>query len=296
MKKLKPAIKITGTVIPGEKVGHKIGFPTANLKITSQKLNLKKGVYAAVCQLKGNSYLALAYFGPRYIFKQKTNSFEVYLLNFNQEIYHQKLSVLLTHYLRSPKNVRSLKRLKTLLKKDQQQMTKNQLVLINRQDQPLAIEGKTAAHLGKGKLHRAISIFLFNKKGELLIQQRSSSKMLWPLYWTNTACSHPQPGEDYQAAAERRLQEEFGIKAKLKLHHKFIYHEKYKNIGSEHELDAVFTGISDVSPKPDQQEIADWQYIKLADLRKEIKKHPNKYTPWFKLSLKKLKSSDIFKA
>jgi isopentenyl-diphosphate delta-isomerase len=174
-------------------------------------------------------------------------------------------------------------------------MKNHQVVLVNQKDQTLGLENKLKAHQGKGKLHRAISVYLFNSQAELLIQQRSRHKMLWPLYWTNTVCSHPYPNEPYQAAAERRLQEEFGIKAKLKLHHQFIYHEQYKNIGSEHELDAVFTGISDDQPQPDKQEIAGWQYIKLADLKKEIKQHPNKYTPWFKLSLKKLKSSDIFK-
>jgi len=296
MKKLKTSIKVSGTVISGEKLGHQIGFPTANLDISKQTLTINQGVYAAVCIHKRKKYLGLAYYGPRYISHHQTPSFEAYLLNFNQQIYGQRLTVQLTHYLRPPQKITSLKKLKALLKKDFLHLTHNQVVLVSPQDQLLGIEEKMAAHQGKPKLHRAISVYLFNSKKELLIQKRSQHKPLWPLTWANTCCSHPQPGEDYLAAAQRRLQQEFGIKTQLKFHHQFIYKSKYKNIGSEHELDAVFTGISDNPPQPNHQEIADWQYLNLPNLKKAIQKQPQNYTPWFKLTLKKLKPSDIFKS
>ena len=168
-----------------------------------------------------------------------------------------------------------------------------QVILANKHDQVIGQTAKEQAHLDKGQLHRAISVLLFNKKGELLIQQRSAHKMLWPDYWANTCCSHPLLNESYQQAAERRLQQEFGIKAKLKFHHKFIYQAQYQDIGSEYELCHVFIGISDQTPQPDKQEISDWRYINLKDLKKDIKTNPEKYTPWFKSELKTIKSSDI---
>jgi len=296
MKKLSKPVKVSGTVIPGEKLGHQIGFPTANLDISHQDLKINQGVYAAVSTHKRKKYLSLAYFGPRYVSHKQIPSFEAYLLNFNQTIYGQKLTVQLTHYLRPPQKITSLKKLNDLLQKDFLHFTHNQVVLVNPQDQPISIEAKSTAHQGQGQLHRAISVYLFNSKRELLIQKRSQHKPLWPLTWANTCCSHPQPGEDYRAAAERRLQQEFGIQAKLKFHHQFIYQAKYKNIGSEHELDFVFTGISDAQPQPNSQEISDWQYLSLPNLKKAIQNTPDKYTPWFKLILKKLKPSDIFKA
>jgi len=168
-----------------------------------------------------------------------------------------------------------------------------QVILVDKHDQIIGQAEKTKAHLDKGQLHRAISVLLFNSKGELLIQQRSSHKMLWPGFWANTCCSHPVSNESYLQAAERRLKQEFGIQAKLKFHHQFIYQAQYQNIGSEYELCHVFIGISDQTPKPDKQEITTWKYINLKDLKKDMSNNPEKYTPWFKSELKTIKSSDI---
>jgi len=168
-----------------------------------------------------------------------------------------------------------------------------QVILVDKHDQVIGQLEKKQAHLDKGQLHQAISVLLFNSKRELLIQQRSNNKMLWPGFWANTCCSHPASGESYQQAAERRLQQEFNIQAQLKFHHQFIYQAQYQDIGSEYELCHVFTGISDKTPQPDKQEISDWKYINLKDLKKDIENNPEKYTPWFKSELKTIKSSDI---
>jgi isopentenyl-diphosphate delta-isomerase len=169
----------------------------------------------------------------------------------------------------------------------------SQVILVDENDKQLGLAEKRSAHLAKGKLHRAISVLLFNPQGELLIQQRSQSKMLWPGFWANTCCSHPHANESYQQAAERRLKEEFGIQAQLKFHHKFIYQASYKDIGSEYEMCAVFTGVSAARPRPNQAEIAAWKYIDLETLRQDIKRRPQRYGPWFKLELKRIKASDI---
>ena len=171
-----------------------------------------------------------------------------------------------------------------------------QVVLVDQDDNQVGLLGRAQAHQGKGKLHRAISVFLFNSKGELLIQQRSQHKLLWPGYWSNTCCTHSRPNQTPLQAAQRRLVQEFGIKAKLKFHHQFIYQAHYKDVGTEHELDHVFIGISDSSPQPNPQEIASWKYVSLVQLQKDLRLHPHQYTPWFKLALKSLTSSDIIKA
>lgn len=292
MKHLQHSINLSGTVIPGEKIGRKINFPTANLSLT-KKPSIKPGVYVALCYLTTKSYLGLAYYGKRYIFNQSQNSFEVYLFDLNQNIYGRVLKVKLTHWLRPPLKLTSLKKLQTQLEKDQAGLNQT-VVLVDKTDQLLGLETKVKAHQGGGKLHRAISVFLFNSKGELLIQQRSRFKTLWPLVWANTCCSHPQIGESYQKAAQRRLYQEFGIKAKLRLHHQFIYQAKYRHLGSEYEHDAVFLGVSNQPPKPDKQEIKAWQYISLKTLRADIKAHPDQYGPWLKLIVKKIRPSDIF--
>jgi len=162
-----------------------------------------------------------------------------------------------------------------------------QVILVNKKDTAVGAEEKMKAHL-QGKLHRAFSVILFNKKGEVLIQKRAKSKYHSPGLWTNTCCSHPKPGEDLKEAATRRLKEEMGISCNLKKVFNFIYRAKLGSL-TEHEFDHVFLGRFDGKPKPSKKEVEDWQWIKLADLGTDIKKNPQKYTPWFRIIFKKIK-------
>ena len=273
-------------MIKGEAVGRTIGFPTANLAL-SKKPKIKHGVYAALVTLKRQNYLGLAYFGPRYIFEQKNDNFEVYIFNFNKEIYREKIRVKLLKFLRKPKPVKNLTRLKKLLETDVAKL-KDFVVLVNRNDKILGIEPVNAAHRGKAKLHRAVSVLLFNRRGEFLLQKRGKSKKLWPLYWSNTVCTHPHPGETYLNAAKRRLREEFGLTAKLTQYQRFIYRAEWKR-GGEYELDQVFIGLSRRRPRPNPKEIAAWKYVSLSRAKREAEN----YTPWCRLILKKIKPSDI---
>lgn len=168
-----------------------------------------------------------------------------------------------------------------------------QIVLVNKQDQVIGQTELLDAHLGKGQLHRAISVLIFNSKQEFLLQKRSKHKPLWPLFWTNTCCSHPKLKEDYQHAAERRLSEEVGLKLKLKYFYTFTYQAKYNQKLSENEIDAVFYGFSDQKPKLNPQEAADYKYLSISKIIKDLKDNPQIYTPWFKLIMKRLKTSDI---
>jgi len=135
-------------------------------------------------------------------------------------------------------------------------------------------------------LHRSFSIFIFNSKGELLIQQRAKSKYHSPLLWSNTCCSHPRPKEKLIEAAKRRLKEEMGIKAShLKELSTFTYKAKSGNF-IEHEFDHVFVGKFDGNPKPNKKEVEGFKWINLQELKRDMKKYPRKYTFWFKRMMK----------
>jgi len=161
------------------------------------------------------------------------------------------------------------------------------VILVNQKDEIIGTEEKMKAHRS-GKLHRAFSIILFNKKGEVLIQKRAKSKYHSPGLWTNTCCSHPRPREGLKLAAERRLKEEMGINCKLKEVFSFIYKAKLGNL-IEHEFDHVFFGKFNGEPNPNKKEVADWRWAKLKDLKADIKENPKKYTPWFKILIRKIK-------
>ena len=273
---------ISGRVVEGEKAGRTIGFPTANLKL-NQKPKIKPGVYAAVCALSGQNYLGLAYYGKRYIFGDKVNSFEVYLLNFKQNIYGKKLTVRLTDFIRGPKRLTTLAAVKKALTNDLKRLSDKKVILVNRKDEIQGVGDLIKVHKNPPKLHRAVSVFIFNSKGELLVQQRSKLKPLWPMNWSNTSCTNVRPGETTLAAAGRCLLREMGLKVKLKFKHKFIYQAKYSRNLSEYEVDSVFTDVTNAKPKLNPKEASAYKYLsRFEGLR---------FTPWFKPAL-----SGIFKS
>ncbi|MBN1406738.1 MAG: isopentenyl-diphosphate Delta-isomerase [Calditrichaceae bacterium] len=163
------------------------------------------------------------------------------------------------------------------------------LILVDEYDNEIGFDTKDICHNNSGILHRAFSIFVFNDKNELLLQQRSSEKRLWPLFWSNSCCSHPRKGETYEYATARRLKEELGLTIKLTYLYKFQYQAKYKNEGSENELCSVYIGKSNVMPVVNETEIAEWKYISIDTLDAELLKNPNAFTPWFKMEWKELK-------
>ncbi len=160
------------------------------------------------------------------------------------------------------------------------------VVLVNEADEVLGSMEKMQAHV-EGKLHRAFSVFVFNSKGEMLIHQRALSKYHSPGLWTNTCCSHPRPNESYHDGANRRLMEEMGMSCDLEPAFHFIYKCTFDNDLIEHELDHVFTGVSDVEPLPNKQEVHTWKYVAVEDLLNDISQNPELYTPWFKICLQK---------
>ena len=157
------------------------------------------------------------------------------------------------------------------------------LILVDHDDNEIGFCPKGEAHEGQGKLHRAFSVFLFNDNGDLLLQQRSDLKPLWPLFWSNSCCSHPRENETVEEAGRRRIREELQVECDVHFLYKFEYQAAYENLGSEHELCYVFYGCtnSDVIAHP--EEIADWRYISPDDLTREIAANGERYTPWLKL-------------
>ena len=157
------------------------------------------------------------------------------------------------------------------------------LILVDEDDRQIGTLPKAAGHLGDGRLHRAFSVFLFDLRGSVLIQQRAAGKMLWPGYWSNSCCSHPRPGEEIQLAAERRVREELELECRLRFLYKFRYQARFGEVGSEHELCYVYAGFPRGVLKVDPAEIADHRWISPEDLTRAIADDPDRFSPWMKM-------------
>lgn len=166
------------------------------------------------------------------------------------------------------------------------------LILVDADDNVTGYQSKVQAHAGSGTLHRAFSIFLFNPQGQVLLQQRSGEKPLWPLYWSNSCCSHPRRGESYQEAIHRRLREELSVDTELEFVYRFTYHAPFGAIGSEHELCSVYIGRLDETQRLDMNpsEIADCRWLGLAETDALLTGEPDRVTPWFVLEWQRLRA------
>lgn len=165
---------------------------------------------------------------------------------------------------------------------------KDFVVLVDNEDNSIGVMEKMEAHQ-KALLHRAFSIFIFNKNNEMLLQQRAISKYHSGGLWTNACCSHPYPNELVEHAATRRLQEEMGFDTPLKKAFHFTYKASFENGLTEHEFDHVYIGNFDGNVTPNKQEVEDYCYKHMDTVLEEIESFPDKYTTWFKIALPKLK-------
>ena len=161
------------------------------------------------------------------------------------------------------------------------------VVLVDENDHEIGTMEKQAAHVTP-HLHRAFSIFLFNSKGELLMQQRALSKYHSPGLWTNTCCSHPRDGETLTEATSRRLMEEMGMTCEMHEVYTFIYKAPVGQGLTEHEFDHVWIGRSDETPQINREEVESWKYMSLDDLKVDIQLHPELYTEWFKITFEEM--------
>ena len=162
-----------------------------------------------------------------------------------------------------------------------------QVILVDHNDLPQGQMGKMEAH-ERGLLHRAFSVFIFNTDRQLLLQKRALHKYHSGGLWTNTCCSHPRWNEGNLEAANRRLMEEMGLMCDLKYGFNFTYKVKFPDGLTEHELDHVFFGVTDILPEINREEVESYRYMGLEELKKDVALYPESYTPWLRICLDKV--------
>jgi len=159
-----------------------------------------------------------------------------------------------------------------------------QVILVDDNDEMTGIGEKMWTHL-QGKLHRAFSVFVFDRAGQLLLQKRAETKYHSSNLWSNTCCGHPRPGESIESAAHRRLQEEMGFDCRLQEIFTFTYKVEFDSNLSEHEYDHVLRGVFDGEPSPNVREVSDWTWMDVDTLMNDIASCPDRYTYWLRLAI-----------
>jgi isopentenyl-diphosphate Delta-isomerase len=168
-------------------------------------------------------------------------------------------------------------------------MNKQEVILVNEKDEQVGTMDKLEAHR-QALLHRAFSVFIINSKGEMLLQRRAQDKYHSGGLWTNACCSHPLPGESTIQAAERRLKEELGFTIPLSKALEFIYKAVFDNGLTEYEYDHVFIAQYEGEIHPDPEEVIDYCYKSIGEIRSSLSSHSHKYTEWFKIAFPKLEN------
>jgi len=166
-------------------------------------------------------------------------------------------------------------------------MENEEVILVNENDVTVGAMEKMEAHR-EAVLHRAFSIFIFNAKGEMLLQQRAINKYHSGGLWTNACCSHPRPGEETIEAAQRRLKEELGFQIPLKKIFDFTYKTEFNNGLTEFEFDHVFVGEYNGNVAANPEEISDFCFKEMKEIKQSLQTHPQKYTVWFQLAFPKI--------
>lgn len=161
-------------------------------------------------------------------------------------------------------------------------MAEEMVILVDENDKQVGLMAKMEAH-EKALLHRAFSVFIFNDKKELMLQRRALGKYHSPGLWTNTCCSHQRPGETNVVAGSRRLQEEMGFTTALTESISFIYKAPFDNGLTEHEYDYILLGEYNKVPEPNPEEVSEWKWRSLEQIKEDMKQNPDIYTAWFKI-------------
>ena len=165
------------------------------------------------------------------------------------------------------------------------------VILVDAEDNAIGTADKLEAHRA-GRLHRAFSVFIFNDRGEMLLQQRAEGKYHSGGLWSNACCSHPGPGEATESAARWRLQEEMGFTCPIEHVSELVYRTDVGGGLIEYEYDHLFVGRWNGRPGPDPAEVADWRWVPMEELETEVAQHPRRFTYWFRVALLELQSED----
>ena len=168
-------------------------------------------------------------------------------------------------------------------------MKNRELILVNDKDEEIGFMEKMEVHR-RGLLHRAFSVFIFDKNGNMLLQQRAACKYHGAHLWTNACCSHPFPGEAVEVGAARRLNEELGFQTGIEKIFDFVYRSEVENNLVEHEFDHVFSGVYEGEMKLNAEEVEAVRYVGMAEIEEELKLHPEHFTTWFRIAFPKIKS------
>ena len=163
------------------------------------------------------------------------------------------------------------------------------LILVDQSDREIGVLDKASCHDGGGILHRAFSIFILDRRGRVLLQQRAADKRLWPGFWSNSCCSHPRSGETLTLAIHRRVRQELGLECQLRQLFRFEYRALDGERGTEHELCSVHVGHSDREPVVNRNEIRAWRWIEPAALDIELAEQPGQFTPWLHLEWRRIR-------
>ena len=155
------------------------------------------------------------------------------------------------------------------------------IALVDSSDKVIGFEEKHLVH-SKGLLHRAFSIIVFNRKGELLLQRRSLDKYHSSGLWTNTCCSHLPKDSEMDRFIHERLLEEMGFDCDLTFVTKFHYQVDFGDGMTENEIDHIFIGRFEGNPSPNPLEVCEWKWVNEDWLREELRNQSVKYTYWFR--------------
>ena len=166
-------------------------------------------------------------------------------------------------------------------------MERTEVILVNNEDREIGTCEKMEAH-HEGMLHRAFSVFVFDREGRMLLQQRAKHKYHSGGLWTNACCSHPQPGEETLLSAKRRLREELGFDTEIEKAFDFVYRAEFENGLIEHEFDHVFAGEYNGEIDFNRDEVMDIAYKTVEQIHNQLRTEPEKYTPWFHLAFPKI--------
>ena len=163
-----------------------------------------------------------------------------------------------------------------------------EVILVDQEDQEIGAMEKLEAHR-QGLLHRAFSVFILNKEGEMLLHQRASQKYHSPDLWTNACCSHPAPGETTLDAAKRRLQEEMGFSCELTEIDSFVYRVQFENGLIEHEYDHLFLGFYSGEIKNNPQEVRGYKFLTLSEIDRLLDENEEAFSFWFRIAYPQIK-------
>ncbi len=166
-----------------------------------------------------------------------------------------------------------------------------EVVLVDSQDRQVRTAEKMLAHQ-QGWLHRAFSICLFDTEGRWLLQRRAKTKYHSAGLLANSCCSHPRPGEDLLAAANRKLQQELGIECPLQWHTSFIYRAEVGHDLIEYEYDHIFVGTYSDLCSPNREEVSEVLWWTTEQIKEALPAAPQQFAAWFPLVFKQITIKD----